>query len=594
MRKLQAEQASAREQALVNAIEDANSKAQTSDTPTTPAQTFVPGAVEELSNPDGAAWFEQRKKLIEAEKRAEELANQLAEEQRKKLFGKQRLSDEERYNAFSFKHHYVFRWRSSNFDDLTDTGNAQIFAQKYRNRLRHIKTVARSNTLAWRKWDGKVWQPDSGQYYAQEFAEMMLSEAQNYYRDAPKEMDERGKLKPIDPDVMNYLKWAIHTRNSGGVNAMLAMAENMMNIEAGEFDTDPWTLNTPAGIVDLKTGTLRPHDPAALCSKMTKCAPTQEGGELFVQCLDEWTCGDESEADFLQVIAGVCLIGKATSECIILATGTGGNGKSTFFNTILRALGDYGTTIDADLLMDDYRGNVGAQMATLRGVRMVTCGETEPGKRISIARLKRLASNDPMRGEVKYEMPFTFVPSHTICMYNNTLPIIQARDEGTWRRIVVIPFNAPRFEGAEKDAQLAEKLLDECGGYILQWAIDGARRFYEAGENIEQLMPACIKAAIEKYRYERDAVDEFLEECCTPDTDGKTKAKDLYKAYAEWATSANVEYVLRMAEFNARIREKDYRCTKPQNVLTWSGIRFKTDDEKRGVIPWDGGTIKND
>jgi hypothetical protein len=37
---------------------------------------------------------------------------------------------------------------------------------------------------------------------------------------------------------------------------------------ASDFDQDPWMLNTENGTVDLRTGTLRPHRPQDLLSKM--------------------------------------------------------------------------------------------------------------------------------------------------------------------------------------------------------------------------------------------------------------------------------------------------------------------------------------
>ena len=47
----------------------------------------------------------------------------------------------------------------------------------------------------------------------------------------------------------------------------------------------------------------------------------------------------------------------------------------------------------------------------------------------------------------KYKDPFSFVPSHTLVLYTNHLPKVGAIDAGTWRRLIVIPFNA-KIEGS--------------------------------------------------------------------------------------------------------------------------------------------------
>ena len=48
--------------------------------------------------------------------------------------------------------------------------------------------------------------------------------------------------------------------------------------------------------------------------------------------LDRITCGDKELQEYHQICSGMELVGKVFSENLIIAYGSGGNGKSTFYN----------------------------------------------------------------------------------------------------------------------------------------------------------------------------------------------------------------------------------------------------------------------
>src|SRR4051812_9944050 len=66
----------------------------------------------------------------------------------------------------------------------------------------------------------------------------------------------------------------------------LARADRRHAATVDIWDSDPWLLNTPGGIVDLYTGKMLPHDPARYITKITAVSP---GGESprWLQFLDE-------------------------------------------------------------------------------------------------------------------------------------------------------------------------------------------------------------------------------------------------------------------------------------------------------------------
>ena len=88
------------------------------------------------------------------------------------------------------------------------------------------------------------------------------------------------------------------------------------------------------------------------------------------------------------------------------------------------------------------------QKAELRGKRLVISAELEENTRLSTSTVKHLCSTDEITAERKYRDPFTITPSHQLVLYTNHLPKVGSGsdDEGTWRRLKVIPFNA-KIEG---------------------------------------------------------------------------------------------------------------------------------------------------
>ena len=62
--------------------------------------------------------------------------------------------------------------------------------------------------------------------------------------------------------------------------------------------------------------------------------------------------------------------------------------------------------------------------------------------RLNTSNIKQLCSTDEITAEKKYKDPFKYIPTHTLVLYTNHLPKVGAIDDGTWRRLIVIPFEA--------------------------------------------------------------------------------------------------------------------------------------------------------
>lgn len=465
--------------------------------------------------------------------------------------------------------------------DYSDAGNAAVFYRAYQNDLLFV------DALGWLYWNGRRWERNDHRAlaWALDLSARMLREALDRYGEAQRlqaeamtrfaetgddaDKDAVADAKAAVAKAKAYLSHAKTSRNATRLKNMMELSKPALVLKADKLDANPLDLNTPAGIVNLTTGQLRPHDRAAYCSQITEASPGDTGRKTWESFLDTTTCGDGSLKGFLQLVSGMALIGTVYQEGIVIACGGGRNGKSTFFNALGQVLGDYTGSMDIKTMTTD-RGNKGASLATLRGKRLVITGELEEHQRLSIATLKQVASTDKLTIEEKYKQPETVKQSHTLVLFTNHLPRVGSTDEGTWRRLLVVPFNAviPPGKGVQN---YAEVLAREAGGAILSWAIDGAVNFVRNGFRLD--VPDAVAEATEAYRQRENWLENFINERCIREPNAREGARALYLEYKAWAEDAG-EYIRRENDFAVAMEAAGYQQITPKNKRTWVGLRI--------------------
>lgn len=483
-------------------------------------------------------------------------------------------------------------------DDFSDAGNAAVYVRAYSGML------AWCDALGWLYFNGKRWEQNDHKALdaVNIMSEKMLEEAHLDYsfavhREADWEIavsnGQQGAedaLKRAQQEVKAASAYVAHAQRSRGVariKAVLELAKPSMVVKAAKLDADPFILNTPDGEVDLRTGKLKSHSidsPFQWCTKITKATPClvpaesdMEGHMMWYKFLEVITCNDYKLAGFLQLVAGMALVGKVFHEGIIIANGNGRNGKSTFFNALAGVLGDYAGYIDSNVLTTD-RQNRGAALATLRGRRLVIAPELEEHQRLSTSTLKKLASTDKLTIERKYHDPEDITPSHSLVLFTNFLPRVGSTDNGTWRRIILVPFAAeiPENKGVQN---YADELVEKAGPAILAWMIQGAVDFIRNGCSLT--IPDIVAEATEAYREREDWLANFIADRCVREPDARVGARDLYLEYKSWASESG-EYVYKESAFKAALEKAKYKQITPQNRKTWLGLRLAQSYETAG------------
>lgn len=440
----------------------------------------------------------------------------------------------------------------------SDIAMAELF-------VKHNKETMRYNPATdWLVWNGTKWEMSElagQQKYIGFIKEVMECAKKELAKAYSGNKDNEQAIKKAN----KFYNYVLKMSDSGKISGVLKIAKSLMQLDISELDANPFELNTPDGIIELRTGEIRDHEPSALCTKMTMCSPGDDGKKEWDTFLKMITVNDANLEAYLQYIAGAIVIGKVYNEALIIAHGTGANGKSTFFNTIAKVLGDYAGKIPAESLTTRAK-NIKVDLAELLGKRFVLASETEEGQRLSTSMLKQIASVDSVTGEKKYHDPFTFEPTHQTVLYTNFLPRVGANDNGTWRRIVVAPFKA-NITNPQKD--YAEQLQTTSSKAVLKWIIEGAKKFIDNKYNL----PDCkaVVDAIDKYREDNDWLSSFINDCCNTGELEKAAGGQLYKAYRNWCQETG-EYIRCNRDFAEVLRVAGYTMKKTNKGNIWTGI----------------------
>lgn len=439
-----------------------------------------------------------------------------------------------------------------------DTGNAERFTDVFGEKIRYSFVNKK-----WLYYDGRRWCFDitgAVRRMADEVVEQMRGDMDFYVQNSTEDPEDAEK------SFMKHLK---QSRSSRAKDSMIKESQHRAPITPAQLDTHQSLLNTPNGIINLRTGELLPHDQNQYITKITNTEYTDKiDCPLWDQFLKDIFNDDADLIRYIQKAVGYSLTGSTKEDCAFFCYGTGRNGKSTFIDVISDALGDYGTNIQPETIMvKQSAGTATSDLARLKGARFITCSEPNEGVRLNEGLLKQLTGGDRVTAAKKYEDEFEFTPEFKLWMTTNHKPIIRGTDVGIWSRIRLIPFTV-RIPDDKIDRNLKHKLKQELPG-ILHWAVEGCLLWQREGLNV----PTAIKTANAEYRGEMDTVGAFVNECCTVGI-GEESTKRLYESYSEWAKENNEYSGMSRRKFTEKMLE-NFKMRQSNGKRLLLGISIK-------------------
>ena len=449
---------------------------------------------------------------------------------------------------------------------LTDYGNSERFVDQHAGTLIFVEEFQ-----AWYAWNQTVWEPSRGAALerAKQTARAVYDEASS--TDDP---EERAKLA----------RHAINSETGRALREMasLAASDPRIAVKSDALDADLWVLNTPSGILNLRTGALEPHDPQKFCTRITRAA-FDPGAPcpIFEGFVSRIFGGDTELIAFVQRAIGSALVGENLDQKMFILNGNGANGKSTLLSAVSYALGEYARTTPSETLMWKRERGIPNDLAALKGARFVVSSEGSEGRRLAEDLVKLVTGGDKvaarfMRGEF-----FEFTPQFSLFFQTNHLPTVSGNDYGIWRRLAVVPF-AVTIPPEQRDAQLSEKLRDEASG-ILAWAVRGCLEWQRLGLG----MARAVEEAGRQYREDSDALRDFLLERCDVGPSLDASAADLYSSYQNWSLGRG-EHPVTMIVFSRRLTERGFQKHRSTGgKLKWSGVKLRpsSHDGEMRLIP---------
>ncbi|UIW13520.1 DNA primase/helicase [Arthrobacter phage Lizalica] len=452
---------------------------------------------------------------------------------------------------------------------LTDLGGARYL----RDYIESIGSGVRyTEEVGFFLLEDGVWRKDERQAvrtHAQSVADLVRDLA----RTASIEATRDGASDADKKRAGRLNKYAAHVQTSNGLNFMLRELQAVHGVPAsvGDFDQHPDLLACRNGVVDLRTGELRPHDPELLLTRRIDFDYNPDArAPRWEAFLEEVFPAYPELPAYMRRLVGYGITGHTTEQCFAVLWGTGANGKSVYTDTLTEVFRELTSTTPFSTFEDRASGGIPNDLAALKGARLVMASEGEQGRPMAESVLKRVTGRDLIAARFMRKEFFEFRPQFLLNLATNFKPSFKGQDEGLWRRVKLIPWER-YFAPSERDHRLGDKLLAEREG-ILAWAVRGAQEWYRGGLQD----PDIIRSSTKEYRETSDALAGFLPGVFIQDAEaGRVEGKVLFDEYLKWADEENLPAKERWTRrtFFGALEERGLTKRKTMNGVAFDGIR---------------------
>lgn len=441
----------------------------------------------------------------------------------------------------------------------SDDGNALALVDEFGHRIRYCADRGR-----WLHWTGIRWEwCASGGGAVREYAKVVA--------------------RQLGDDTPAAARHKARSLGAIGTTSMLIQAatDPRVVVTLDQLDAHAWELNTPAGIVNLRTGELHPADPARLHTRVTTASPDPDADPgRWLEFLADTFAGHDELPAYLQRLVGYSVTGVVREHVLPFAFGPGANGKGVFLETLRAVLGDYATTAPNGFLMAQKYSSHETEIARLAGARMVVCSEVNDGDRFDEAKVKQLTGGDALTARFMRQDHFTFQPTHKLWLMGNYQPSVNGGGHSFWRRLRILPFNNTVPE--EKQVEDLQGILArDHGGAVLAWIIAGAAAYANGG----LAEPESVRAATAEYAHDQNTVARFLEDCCRIGGGDHVQIKTsiIRAAYERWCHGEGVTPVTATAFGRALRREHGIGDARTGRARFYTNVTLLDDpDDDQG------------
>ena len=459
-------------------------------------------------------------------------------------------------------------------------GDAKLYNRLHRGSVVHVKYWDR-NLI----WGGHHWIEDDFDVASQlieNVCELYLRLAESKQIEAGEETDKELKAR-LQSIADTALRRVNQLRDTPGQDKLLQMTRRIRDplvVLPNQIDQQHYIKACPNGVIDLRTGELRPGKPEdyilnAIVTEydpelLHKDDPCPETNRFLLSSMD----GDQELVDFIWRLLGYGLITDRRDHIFTIMWGEHGrNGKDTLIKLVTHVLGQ---TLSGDapvemLLQTPQVRNSSApspDVLTLRGMCIAWINEAEEGQRFALAKLKKLTGGGYITARGLHDkLQTTWLQTHLPIMTTNELPKAKADDAAFWSRAILIKWPLSFVERPEQpyerpaDKDLNEKICAEAKG-VLARMVRGSMDYLRDGLRI----PDKVREWTREQRASWDDVGLFISEWCVsephqanPDNYTlKVSATDLHEAFCIWyARYRDRRFSISAKKFAEALNKKD-------------------------------------
>ena len=293
-------------------------------------------------------------------------------------------------------------------------------------------------------------------------------------------------------------------------------------------DDHGYTINVRNGLLNIVSRELKPHTPdfVSLIQYPVDYNPDATCS-TWDSCIDAWMEGSEKEEKtlMLQQYCGYILSSSMTYDMALFLIGDGGNGKSTFIDTIGMLLGKEATShIDLESLYGQYgmKGLIGKRLNIVEEIK---------GNYYESNKIKKLISGQPITIDVKYKDQFDFTPQCKFVFAVNLMPRIDDPSVATERRLCIVHFLNNFRKNPNRMLRFNNGLLAKELSGILNWMLDGAEKLAKDNKFI---ITKEMTKTLGEYREENSSVEGFIGECLEFQEGETLTVRRLYDKYKQY------------------------------------------------------------
>jgi putative DNA primase/helicase len=484
---------------------------------------------------------------------------------------------------------------TGNRPELYDAKISEYIAARY------LTKFCYSGALGWMRWTGKHWR-NVGEPVVTEAVRLAVLA---FHREETN-LFQQGSI------TADRLTATAKLLSANRIASVVRLAKGYLSVADERWDAHPDLLNCANGVVDLRTGALRDHDPALMLTRM--CPTEYHSGATH----PDWTSALEAVPNdarqWLRLRFGQGVTGHAVpDDVLVLLKGDGDNGKTTLIGGIQNAIGpDFAIVLSEKALLARPSDH-STELMPLRGARLALIEELPELGHLNVKRLKTAFGTEKISARLCRQDLVTFDVTHSGFITTNYLPRVDESDHGTWRRLraVNFPYRYRRpHETLEKptdrhgDPGLRDRIKsspDKQHEAILAWLVDGATAWYK-NKRTMPADPRSVTKFTKKWRNSADAIARFWNHELISDPGAHVMTTDLYWWFEQWqkrhgrapwsdqtftarfiahetvaAAGVGKQYVRRSRKGLARPELID--TATPKQFMAWLGVRFRREDD---------------